>query len=288
MGKMAQKKIKSLIKISKDQGSIFVLPSLIGVLLFFVIPYMDVFIRAFTSPISKKWNAFQNFKEIFCNTAFMLALKNTFIFMVISMPILIIISLVLAVTLKEMRMLGKRAASILLIPYAIPIASTVLLWKYLFLPQGFFNHIVGSNIDWLNSSYSIYILVLAFIWKNLGYTVILWSAGLASISDDIYDAAKVDGASKLKIFLFITIPNLYGIAFCITVLVFISTLKIFREAYLLAGDYPNKRIYMLQHLYNNWFRELSLNKMAAGAVLTSTMLFVVIIFFYKIWNEDES
>ena len=131
-------------------------------------------------------------------------------------------------------------------------------------------------------------LSACYIWKNLGYDIVLWMAGLAGISENIYEAARVDGAGEWQCFWNITLPSLKTSFYTITVLSFLNSFKVFREAYLVAGDYPHESIYMMQHLFNNWFRNFSFDKMAAAAVLESLVLLTLILLFQKtVHRQDE-
>ena len=174
---------------------------------------------------------------------------------------------------------------------AIPVASVVLLWKVAFHSQGLLNGLFHSlnltQVDWMNSSSAFWVLVFSYIWRNLGYDVILWLAGLASIPSSIYEAAKVDGAGSWQSFWRITLPNLLPSLFTITVLSLLNSFKVFREAYLVAGDYPNENMYLLQHLFNNWYRDMAFDKMAAAAVVTGIVIFVLVCFLEKAWNVKE-
>lgn len=143
-------------------------------------------------------------------------------------------------------------------------------------PSGFLGLLGVAGQNWLNTRYSFAILVFSYIWKNLGYDIVLWLAALATIPSEIYEAARVDGAGEGQCFLHITMPNLWSSLFLILTLSLINGFKVFREAYLVAGDYPEQHIYLLQHLFNNWFRDLAVNKLAAGAVLMGLVLFVLI------------
>ena len=108
-----------------------------------------------------------------------------------------------------------------------------------------------------------------------------------SISTDIIEAAKVDGAGERKCFFRIILPNLKGTLYTITVLSFLNSFKVFREAYLVAGSYPDKSMYLLQHLFNNWYVNLDLDKMAAAAVLVGGVLFFFIVLLQRLWDEKE-
>ena len=124
--------------------------------------------------------------------------------------------------------------------------------------------------------------------EKLGYDIVLWLAALATIPSEIYEAARVDGAGEGQCFLHITMPNLWSSLFLILTLSLINGFKVFREAYLVAGDYPEQHIYLLQHLFNNWFRDLAVNKLAAGAVLMGLVLFVLIMVFQKLFDRETS
>ena len=98
----------------------------------------------------------------------------------------------------------------------------------------------------------------------------------------------MDGAGELKCFLYITLPNLLPSLYTISVLSLLNSFKVFREAYLLAGDYPHESIYMMQHLFNNWFRDLDLDKMAAAAVVNGMIIFLLILFLRRAWDKGET
>ncbi len=262
-------------------GYFFIMPGFIGILIFIILPYIDVVRRAFMQIVTGNFIGMANFMEVFQNKAFALAMGNTVRFVAVCIPILLSLSLGIAVLLMKDSQISKIIKTGVLVPMAIPVASVVLLWQFLFAGNGFLNgflHIFGVNgPNWMNTSYSFWILVFSYVWKNLGYTVILWLAGISMIPGDIYEAARVDGAGEWQCFWKMTIPNLKGTFFTVTVISLLNSFKVFREAYLVAGDYPHGSIYLLQHLFNNWFRNLELDKMAAGAVSLSVVLLVLIL-----------
>ena len=96
----------------------------------------------------------------------------------------------------------------------------------------------------------------------------------------------MDGAGEWKCFLHITIPNLLPSFYTITVISFLNSFKVFREAWLVAGDYPYQSMYLLQHLYNNWFRELSFDKIAAAAVVNAVVVFLLILMLRRTWEKE--
>ncbi len=175
-------------------------------------------------------------------------------------------------------------------PMALPAVSVALLWRLLFHSQGLANQWMGrfgmDGSDWMDTGKAFWILVASYIWRNLGYDIILWMAGLSGISESIYEAARVDGAGEWQCFLRITLPNLKSSLYTITVLSFLNSFKVFREAYLVAGNYPHESIYMMQHLFNNWFQSFSFDKLSAAAVMEGGVLLFAILLLQKVWRMD--
>lgn len=264
--------------VKKWRGLLFVLPSLAGVSMFKLIPYADVLHRSFAEAVSGRFVGLKNYTALFQNEAFMLASANTVRFLFVCIPLLLTLSLAAAVCLARLKRIGSLLKSAFLAPMAVPAASVVLLWRILFHENGWINALLKcfgvTGVDWMNTDGAFFVLVISYIWKNLGYHIVLWLAGLAMIPPERYEAARVDGAGEWKCFTKITLPGLRSSIFMITVLSFLNAMKVFREAYLVAGEYPHDSIYLLQHLYNNWFTQLSLDKMAAGSVVTSLVMII--------------
>lgn len=269
---------------------IFLFPGFAGVCLFVLVPFSDVVRRSFSTAVTGEWSGLSNYKMILNNQAFLLAAKNTLRFMGICLPLLIAISLFLAYELSKSRYM-KLLKSLYLLPMAIPAAAVVLVWKLLFDRQGILNAIwepfLGEPVDYMGTNAAFWVLVVSYIWKNLGYTVILWLAGIMGISEGIIDAAKVDGAGEWTCFFRIILPNLKPTLYTITVLSFLNSFKVFREAYLVAGAYPHESMYLLQHLFNNWFLNLDMDKMAAAAVLTAGVMLVFILILQALWDKKD-
>ena len=129
-------------------------------------------------------------------------------------------------------------------------------------------------------------LVGSYIWKNLGYTVLLWLTGIMSISDSLSEAAAVDGANGFKTLRHIILPNLKPTAYTITIISFLNSFKVFREAYLVAGAYPHESIYLLQHLFNNWFANMELDKMAAATVMVFGVILAAVSLLRRVWDRE--
>ncbi|MBD5547989.1 MAG: sugar ABC transporter permease [Lachnospiraceae bacterium] len=277
---------------------LFVLPGFIGIMIFVLIPFGDVVKRSFTTAVTGQFNGLKNYQSIFQNQAFLLAVGNTFKFTMAGIPLLVLSGFVAALLLNILKNKGW-FKSLYLFPLAMPTATIVLVWKMVFYRNGFLNLLltrVGMRTDvwgavhkdYLGSGAAFWVLVGSYVWKNMGYTVILWLAGLSGIPAQLLEAAKVDGAGKWHRLWYVILPGLKGSLYTIVVLSFLNSFKIYREAYLTAGAYPDKSIYLLQHLFNNWFVNLELDKMAAAAVCTGGFLMIAIVLLQKLWDRNEA
>ena len=276
---------------------LFLLPSLAGVTLFVLLPFLDVMKRSFQTAVTGELTGFKNYGVIFRNQAFLLAVKNTSRFTAVCIPLLVLAGLLVALPLSTMKEAGL-IKSVYLFPLAMPTATIVLVWKMVFYRQGFLNLLftrIGEmtglwgtvTIDYLGTEASFWVLVGSYLWKNTGYTVVLWLSGILSIPNELIEAARVDGAGRWKCIRYIILPNLKGSFYTIVILSFLNSFKIYREAYLVAGSYPQEDIYLLQHLFNNWFVNLEFDKMAAAAVCVGVVLFGAIMLLQRLWDRAE-
>ena len=175
---------------------------------------------------------------------------------------------------------------------AIPVASIVLLWQALFHRQGLVNAVLSAlgaqPVDFMGTDAAFWVLIGTYVWKNAGYDMILWMAGLDGISDSLYEAARVDGAGAWQCFWRVTLPGLLPTLFMTAVLSLLNTFKVFREAYLVGGAYPHDSIYLLQHLFNNWFLDLDVGRLCAAAVLIAAVLLAAILLLQKLWGGEDA
>ena len=240
---MKKKKAKGFEKRDKSSTMPFMIPSIAGFLLFFLIPFFIVLFYSFIdNPINKEFVMFDNYISLLRNHAFMLSLKNTLIFSVIAVPLAVIIPLILALFL-ESNIPGKSIFRTALIsPLVVPVASVILIWQVVFHYNGvinvFLNSIGIDAVDWFKSDFSRLVVVLLFLWKNTGYNMILFMAGLANIPIDVKEAALIDGVGPVRRFFRIKLNYMSSSIFFVTILSLINSFKVFREVYLLTGDYP--------------------------------------------------
>ena len=260
---------------------LYLLPSVIGVLLFFVLPFLIVvYYSVVDNPINHEFVFLDNFIMVFHNAAFQQAAKNTMMFSVTAVPLAVILSLLLAMMLESKIPFQSQFRTFFLSPMMVPIASVVLIWQVLFHYNGMMNEIIGwfgiDKIDWLNSSYAQVVIVVLFLWKNLGYNMILFMAALSSIPKDIVEVAVLESASPFQIFWHIKLRYMSSTILFVTIMSLINSFKVFREIYLLKGDYPYDTMYMLQHFMNNTFGKLDYQKMSAAAIMMAIVMVIII------------
>ena len=264
----------------------FLLPSFLGVAVFVLVPFIDVFRRSFTTAVTGEFTGLENYRTVFENGPFRLAVYNTLRFTCICLPLLLILGLAAALMLSQLKQM-QLFKSFFLLPMAMPSATIVLVWKMTFSADGFLNRLLETHVDFMWTEDAFWVLVFSYVWKNLGYTVILWLAGILAIPGDFIEAARVDGAGSFRVFWSVMLPQLKGSMYTITVLSFLNSFKVFRESYLVAGAYPHESMYMLQHLFNNWFTNLDLDKMAAAAVCVGGVLLIVILLLQRLWDGGD-
>ncbi len=288
---MRKKNIKKKKKIDLKRrlgGDLFLFPSLIGVGIFMVVPFFVViYYSMIDNPIRKNFVWFENFGKILDNAAFQLAAGNTLKFSLVAVPLAVILSLLLAMMLMS-NIPGKtQLRTFYLSPLMVPVASVVLIWQVLFDYNGVVNEwFLGlglDKIDWMKSDYAQIVIVLLFLWKNLGYNMIIFMATLSSIPKEIIEVALLESATKWQIFWKIKIRYLASTIVFVTIMSLINSFKVFREIYLMTGDYPYDSLYMLQHFMNNTFRSLDYQKLSSAAILMSLVMIIIIaiLFFFE-------
>ena len=258
----------------------WLVPSMVGVLIFFVIPFcVVIYYSVLDNPIFAKFVGLDNFIRLFKNEAFLRACKNTAIFTVIAVPLSVALALWLAMLLNA-KIPGKSwIRTCFLSPMMVPIASVVLVWQIIFHIHGSLNHFTAlfgmEPTDWLKTSWSYMVLTIMFLWKTLGYNMILFMSGLGSIPKDILEVADLEGATPLYTFLHIKLRYLAPTILFVNILSIMSSFKMFREVYLLTGDYPSNDVYLLQHFMNNTFNSLDYQKLSSAAVLLGIVMVIV-------------
>nr|WP_243864475.1 sugar ABC transporter permease [Paenibacillus castaneae] len=269
----------------------FLAPSLIGFALFYLIPFGQSIAFSFENPSGEAGFSLANYQNLLASSSFQKAMGNTFRFTIIGVPILIVLSLSLAMLLNKRVFFRNWLRTSYVLPLVVPVASIVLVWQILFDWNGFFNYVLewlGINrIDWMKSDWAQGVIIFIYVWKNIGYNVILFLAGLQNIPDQYYEIADLEGASwarKLQITLIYLIPT----GFLVILMSILNSFKVFREIYLVAGDYPHDSIYMLQHYMNNMFLSLDIQKLSAAACLMVLCILVIVLILFRVEQKFRS
>ena len=268
----------------------FLSPSLIGVGVFFIVPFGVVVYYSMIDGVgSRNFVFLENFIKLFNNSAFIMAAKNTLQFSAIAVPLAVILAIVLALMLECRIPMKSQFRTFFLSPMMVPVASVVLIWQVLFNYNGTINEFLAlfdiAKIDWLQSDHCQAVVIILFLWKNLGYNMILFMAGLANIPKELLEVADVEGASEWYKFFAIKLRYLSPTVLFVTILSLINSFKAFREVYLLTGDYPYEKLYMLQHFMNNTFKSLDYQKLSAAAVVMALVMVVLIALLF--YAEDK-
>lgn len=264
---------------------LFLAPSLVGFLIFYLVPFIvSIFYSFLDSPIDGSFVGLKNYKGLLSNSIFLKAGSNTLIFTAICVPLNMFFSLLLATLLNRAIYFRNILRTFFIIPLVIPVASVVLVWQVLFNYNGTVNaflYQLGFNsIDWMNTSWARVVVIIMYLWKNIGYNMVIFLAGLQNIPIEYYESAEIDGVSPIKKFTKITLVYLTPTTFFVFIMSIINSFKVFRETYMISGSYPHESIYMLQHYMNNMFSSLDYQKLTSAACI---MAIVIVLLVYSMF-----
>ncbi len=250
--------------------ALLLLPNFIGVAVFYLIPFFRViYYSLIENQFSRKFVWFENYRTVLQNTYFRMALKNSLLLISIAVPVLVVAAFALSVLLQRLEGKWKLFRIAFIFPMLIPTASIVVVWRMLF--QG---------------SESVLTVYLLFIYKNIGLLIILFSAAFSALDNSVFEAARLDGAGGLRMHLGITLPLIFPTVLFNVLLAVVYSFKIFRESYLYFGtNYPPDHSYTLQYYMNNHFMKLNYQYLAAGAVLTSLLVYVIVLVGVKLQKK---
>jgi len=276
---------------------LLLLPSLVGLAVFYVVPFgISIYYAAIDNVVSREFVGLDNLVAAWNNEAFQIAVDNTLIFMGVSIPLNMMLSLVLALILNP---LGKKLRRVLLIfflmPLVIPSGSMVYFWSRLISRTGMLNRVLyyldivsypyNMPNDWLNTDYAMWFIIGIFIWKNIGFNMILFQAGLDFIPKDYYEYASIEGAGRIRKFFLVTLPYLMPTFLIVFILSVVNSFKVFREIFTLTGPYPNRSIYLLQHFLNNQFAGMNYQMMASASFYIFGFIFILVFILY--WLQQR-
>ena len=255
---------------------ILLTPILLGTTVFFLIPFLFMLYYSVTNGIGGRFVGLQNYIEVLHSSAFRLAVENTLRFFIIGICLNIGISFGLALLIRQSWKGVKFIRSILLLPMVAGVAAIVLLLQQMFESSGI---LAGPR--------AFDVLVGVYIWKNCGYNIILFTAGLNMIPQENYDCADMEGASWLQKLRWITLPMMLPSFFFVFMISIMNCFKTYREAFLLCGEHPHESIYMIQHFLNNNFQNLNYQRLSVAVILLFVVLAVFIVIVFRFWKNKE-
>ena len=264
---------------------LLLLPSLMGMLIFYLLPFfLSMYYAMIDNVVSHRFVGLQNFIDTFHNLSFQQALKNTAFFILVGVPLNLICSFTIASLLKKVTKLKVFFGLIFLIPMIIPAGAVVFVWKSIFDVNGILNWVLYSvglpMKNWLESEWVLGIVIIIFLWKNIGIGMILFWTGLIRIPKTYYEMARVEGGGAMGQLFHITLVYIMPTGFVAALLSIINSFKIFKEIFLLFGNYPSEWVYLLQHYMNNQFLAANAQKLSASAGIISAFIISVLFFFF--------
>ncbi|MDD6884953.1 MAG: sugar ABC transporter permease [Eubacteriales bacterium] len=266
--------------VKKKSVWLFLLPGLAGLMLFYVVPFFGGIWYSVTDGSYK--NAFvglENYINIWQNQMFLLGLKNTMLLSLICAPLVWILSFVFAALLNRLSPSGAFFRNSILLPYLMPSSAMLLIWLVIFDYGGVVNRLVEAmgfaRINWLEGAQLRFPIILMFVWKNLGFAVVIFLAALQSIPKPLYEFATLEGAGFWKQTFAITLPMVVPSAFLVIILEWINAFKIFKEVYFIGGAYPDYSVYTLQNYMNNMYSKLNYQNVTTAAYSFAIIVFLL-------------
>ena len=275
---------------------LFILPALLGTAVFIIIPVFFSFYLSFCkwdllSPI--EFAGLQNYKELLTSPAFGLIIKNTFVFALSTAVIALIIPLVLAAALNSRIRGTEFFKTAYFLPFITPMIVAAIVWEWIFDPNnGLLNYILKTHINWLYDTHTAMIaLIIVSSWKLIGYNMVIFLSGFSGINQNLYEAAKIDGANPLQTFFRVTLPLLSPTIFFVLVITTISSFQVFDLIYLMTQGGPLDSTNVLVYwIYKNAFEFFNIGEASAGAYILFLIILLLTILQWKtrkIWVFGE-
>lgn len=281
---------------------VFIAPNFIGFTIFVLLPVLFSLVISFTDfNIFKGFNGTEfvgvsNFKEMFFDEWFLIAIRNNLIYTITTIPILLGVSIILSTILNNKVYFRNSIRVMIFLPYIASVVAISVVWMMLFNPsQGLINQILSSIgikslPGWLGSlEWALPAIIIVGIWMGLGYNTIIYMAGLQSIPKSLYEASEIDGASTLQTFRYVTIPMLRNTTFFLLITNIISSFQVFGTINIMTGGGPGNATTVLAHyIYLAGFRYHKMGYASAMAWFLLIIIFAVTMFQWKIQKKHES
>ena len=264
---------------------LLLLPGLCGLLLFYVIPFFGgIYYSLMDGTFENNYVGLDNYVRVAQNTMFQLGLKNTWELSLICAPVIWLLSFTLAAMLKTLAERSTAFRNILLLPYLMPSSAMLLIWLVMFDYGGVINRLVVSmgyeRVLGVEGDALRVPIILLYVWKNLGFSVVLFSSALSAVHPSLYEYASLEGAGWWTQAFRITLPQIMPTAFLVFVLAWVNAFKIFKEVYFIGGAYPTQAVYTLQHYMNNKFARLEYQDVTSAAYMFAVGVMVLFALMY--------
>ena len=285
-------------------GWFFVAPSLIAITVFFVVPVFAALLMSFTDfdiyaladIRNMRFVGLDNYTRLLSTPLFWQSLGNTFLFVIIGVPLSIGVSLGAALLLNSSvaRFIGFYRTA-LFAPVVTTLVAVAVVWRYLLHTRyGLLNHALNNigiaSIDWLGDPlWAMPSIVLLSVWKNFGYNMIILLAGLQAIPKDIYEAARIDGATRLQQLRYVTLPSLAPMLLMVSILTMAGHFQLFAEPYVMTQGGPAQRtVTVLYFMYEEGFKWWNLGSASAVAFVLFVIMFAITLLQLRVARHSES
>jgi multiple sugar transport system permease protein len=271
------------------KGYLYLLPSIIIMLAFTIYPLARAIIMSFLgdySIISHKYSSigFENYKALFADPDFALSLRNTSIYVICVVPVSIILSLIIAVLINSCTKTKAFFQTVYFLPYVTSVIAIGIVWRWMFNSNyGLINYFLGllgiDPVQWLNlPQYAMPALIIFAIWKSMAFNILIFLAGLQTIPEDLYRAARIDSTPKLRVFTKITVPQLAPMIVYSSVIGMIGAFKVYNEVFSLfqgkAGP-ANRAMTIVYYIYDKFYNSYKYGVAAAGSVVLFLIILVM-------------
>ena len=276
---------------------LFLLPAGIILLIFFFIPFFQTIYLSFfdysSSIYSPAAAGLENYIKLFHSAIFYKVLWNTFLYLIIAVPVLAIFPLFIAILINQ-KIRGVTLYKILIyLPVIVSIVVAAIAFKWLYADQGILNYIVTKfgfePVGWLTDpKWSLLSVIIVTIWKGIGYYMIIYLAALMSVPQELYEACDIDGASFFRKHLTVTIPHIMPTIALVTTISAISAMKVFAEIYVMTKGGPlNSSKTIVYYIYERAFENLDLGYASALAVVLLVVIMVFSLINIFVFEKDK-
>lgn len=274
-------------------GYILVAPTIIGLIVLNVYPFIQTLVLSFstTHPFGiYEISGIDNYRQMFASREFWKATWNSVYFCILTVPLGVFLSLLTAVLLNA-KIKGKSAfRAIYFLPMVVAPAAIAMVWKWIFNAEyGIINQLIGTRVSWLtNPKLVLLSCAVVAIWSAVGYDAILLLSGIQNIFKSYYEAASLDGASKVQQFFKITLPMVSPTLFVVLIMRLMASIKVYDLIYMMV-DQTNPALTSAQSLMYLFYREsfVAGNRGYASAIVIWTVLLIGVITALQFWGQKK-